>query len=185
VALRRSEDERAAAVLGSTATWWPYLDAIYRDPKYDSWEQIAAENVEEHALVEELRQRCAALSEPILLFPLAVGHHVDHQVVFRAGWALQQTGRCVAFYEDLPYTAWKGGPQTRLAELAQVLHPQLVGTTESWPAKLEAVSAYASQLDALSHEGVSVLEFLDRYGASLLPGGRAERLWWPQEGVWI
>lgn len=185
VATRRLEDELAAGVLDCVVTWWPYQDAIYRHPAYSSWESVIGTPVEENALEAELLDRCAALSEAVLLFPLAVGHHVDHQVVFRVGWSLGQGGRRVGFYEDLPYAAWEDGAEDRLAEISQTLYPQVIDCSAFWAAKTDAVSCYASQLAELSRDGLPITETLGRYAASLLPGGRAERVWWPQEGPWI
>ncbi len=185
MAHRRREDSCALEVLGCAGTWWDYRDAVYRHPAYDSVEAIFGRSADEAALEDELRARCAALSGELLLFPLAVGRHVDHQLLFRVGWALHQAGRRVAFYEDLPYVAWQQGPQVRLQELAGRLVPQVVEITPSWPAKVAAISCYASQFAALTQDGVHLLEAVERYAAALVPGRHAERLWWPEEGGWI
>lgn len=177
MALRRREDERAMAVLGCTFEHWGYPDAIYRHPAYDSQERLFGTPAEERALEEELRSRCAALPAGLLLFPLAVGHHVDHQLLFRVGYALAGAGRPVAFYEDLPYAAWEGGPQARLEEVGAPLRPVVVEVTPSWETKRAALACYPSQFAALVHEGTPLLVALERYAASLLPGGSAERLW--------
>lgn len=180
MAHRRREDIRATRVLRLSSRRWTYRDAIYRHPAYDSFDALFGEPAEEEALERTLRQRCRMLRADLLLFPLAVGHHVDHQVLFRVGQAVGKAGRAVAFYEDLPYTAWEGGPETRLAEVGQPLFPEVVEVTAWWPLKMAAVSRYASQLPSLSRNGLSLPEALERYAASLLPGGYAERLWWPE-----
>jgi len=185
MAHRRAEDTRALEVLGCPGLWWDYLDAIYRHPAYNSLERLFGTPVEEIALEEELYGRCAALPGQVLLFPLAVGHHVDHQMLFRVGWALGQAGRQVGFYEDQPYVAWEGGPQPRLAGLGRPLYPQVLEITPHWPTKVTAVSCYSSQFAELTRDGVSLLEALERYASVQLAGAYVERLWWPGEGRWI
>lgn len=177
MALRREEDERAMAVLGCTYEHWGYLDAIYRHPAYDSEERLFGAPAEETALEEELYARCAALPEGLFLFPLAVGHHVDHQLLFRVGRTLAAAGRPVAFYEDLPYTAWEGGPQARLEELGAALEPVAVDITAGWETKIAALSCYASQFAALIREGTPLLAAVERYAREIRPGYLAERLW--------
>ena len=140
MALRREEDEHAMAALGCTHEHWGYPDAIYRHPAYDSEERLFGAPADEGPLEEELRARCAALPEGLLLFPLAVGHHVDHQLLFRVGRALAGAGRPVAFYEDMPYVAWEGGPQARLEEIGAALEPLVVEVTASWETKLAALA---------------------------------------------
>ncbi len=179
MAQRRREDACALEALRCAGIWWDYLDAIYRHPAYDSRERLFGAPAAEEPLEEELRARCAALPGGLLLFPLAVGQHVDHQLLCRVGWGLALAGRPVAFYEDLPYAAWEEGPAARLAALGRPLTPHAVDVTSHWPAKLAAVRCYASQYVALAHEGVSLEQALDRYARSIVPGACAERLWYP------
>lgn len=203
VAHRRQEDACALDALGCTGTWWSYRDAIYRHPAYDAPERLFGSPAEEPELLEELLARCADLPGGVLLFPLGIGHHVDHQLLFRVGWRLGESfyaaggQRRVAFYEDLPYVAWEsglhlgpGGEQDRpvrerLDELSLTLYPQRIDIAPFWPLKEAAVSCYGSQFAELTRDGVPLLEALARYAAALLPEGYAERLWWPEEGSWI
>lgn len=185
MARRREEDRCAFQALGCEGVWWEYTDAIYRHPAYDSEVAIFGPPAAEEALEEDLYRRLSAPEKGLFLFPLAVGHHVDHQLLFRMGWKLAQAGRRVAFYEDLPYVAWEDGPDARLDELPSSLHPQLLDVSASWPSKMAALSCYASQFEELTREGVPLLEAVERYAFELLPGGAAERLWWPKEERWI
>jgi uncharacterized protein len=176
---RRQEDACALEVLGCTGTCWDYLDAIYRHPAYDSNDHLFGTPADEAPFEEELRARCAALPGERLLFPLAIGHHVDHQLLFRVGWSLAQAGRPVAFYEDMPYVAWENSPAARLAELDRPLFPQVVEITPFWRTKVEAVSCYASQFASLARGNIPLLEALERYATSILPGRYTERMWHP------
>ncbi len=189
MALRRQEDRCALAALGCAGIWWEYQDAIYRHPAYDSEEHIFGPLADEAALEDELLSRCASAvgvgGAAVALFPLAVGHHVDHQLLARVGRSLLQAGRHVAFYEDLPYAAWEGGPQKVLSTIEVKLVPQIVDVTAAWETKVAAVSCYASQFSSLDRPGRTLQQILTDYAASLLPGGYAERLWWPKEEGWI
>ena len=177
MAHRRAEDAQALAVLGCTAQTWAYHDAIYRHPAYDSEDAIFGPPADEATLEEELRNRCAALQAGLWLFPLAVGRHVDHQLLFRVGWQLYQAGRPVAFYEDLPYVAREGSPAGRLAALGRPFWPHRIDMTPYWPVKTAAISCYPSQLAVLTYRGVPLLEAVAHYAATLAVSGYAERLW--------
>lgn len=185
MAQRREEDARAAAALGCAGQVWDYRDAIYRHPAYDSEAAIFGPPADEAPLERELRGRCAALPAGLLLFPLAVGRHVDHQLLFRVGWQLHAAGRPVAFYEDVPYAAWEGSPAPRLAEVGRPLWPQRVDVTPFWPDKAAAIACYRSQFAALTRHGVPLLEAVGRYAAGLAAAGYVERVWSPlQEPRW-
>lgn len=177
MAHRRTEDTRALAVLGCSGQTWTYRDAVYRHPAYDSGDAIFGPPADEAALEEELRERCAAVPAGLWLFPLGVGRHVDHQLLFRVGWQLQQAGRPVAFYEDLPYVAWEGTPALRLAALGRPLWPGRIEITPFWSVKTAAISCYPSQFAALTQHGVPLLEVVERYAAALAVSGYVERLW--------
>ncbi|MBN1483961.1 MAG: PIG-L family deacetylase [Chloroflexia bacterium] len=192
MAHRRQEDAAALHLLGCRASWWNYLDAIYRHPNYNSQQAIFGQPAEEGALEQELLARCDELPAQILLFPLAVGNHVDHQLVFRVGCHLYQSlenaappPRRIAFYEDLPYAAWEGGAGQRLQALDLPLLPQTISLAPYWPLKLQAVSCYASQFSSLNRDGVPVWQALERYASAPLGDEYIERLWWPRGSRWI
>jgi LmbE family N-acetylglucosaminyl deacetylase len=182
---RRAEEVRAMVALGCVGETWGYLDAIYRHPDYDSAEHLFGRPAEEAALEEELRVRCAALPAGLFLFPLAIGHHVDHQLLFRVGWKLWGMGLPVRFYEDVPYVAWESSPALRLAELGLPLWPRITDITAYWPAKMEAISCYPSQFSSLTQAGVPPQEAVAHYAAALRPSGYAERLWGARFKGWL
>jgi LmbE family N-acetylglucosaminyl deacetylase len=109
VATRRAEDLRACASLGVVARHFSMPDCIFRRhpqsgaPLYPSLESIFGErqSVEKprwEALGRELEQHLPADAQ--LVFPMAIGNHVDHQ--FARGLA-QQLGRSRWLYADVPY----------------------------------------------------------------------------------
>ncbi|MFZ2488278.1 MAG: PIG-L family deacetylase [Anaerolineae bacterium] len=160
---RRKEEARALRVLGAPGVAADFLDAIYRrDPAdgrwlYDSEAALfGAVDAADEPLVEEIARWVAALSHPaacILIVPLAIGEHVDHQVVQRAALLLEQFGYSLHYFEDYPYIARRPeGLEERLTWLAQsdrrqpehvILPPAVLQR------KADAVMAYTSQLEML------------------------------------
>lgn len=193
---RRIEEHRALAILGAQGRPGDYLDCIYRqDAGLARWLYAS-----EHALfgpvdqadddlVEELAHCLAALAPPAgrctLYAPLAIGNHVDHQLVRRSAALLHGHGHDVRYYEDFPYVA--RDPAGLEASLGRWAPPQ------RWQAEIVALSpadvqrkaaaivAYASQLGVLfpgegaaqSRVAAAVETQARRTGQSRL----AERLW--------
>lgn len=96
-ARRRAEDARAAAVLGCDIRWLGLPDAIYRGDRYlDDGALYGPLHREEAALAEHLADELVSLPEwredAQVFVPLAVGDHVDHQLVFAAGRHLAHRG---------------------------------------------------------------------------------------------
>jgi len=186
---RRCEDDTALTYLGAQYQHWDYLDCIYRrhpdsgEFLYASEEAIFGQiHSAEHKLAErlatEVTQSLAA--EAILICaPLAVGPHVDHQVVLQAALRLRQMGFQVQFYEDYPYA---GDP----AKLDQVLHtwafpPKAIVQaipTEDLEAKVTAIALYRSQLGVLFGDETSMAERVRAYARTVSGDeGYAERYW--------
>jgi LmbE family N-acetylglucosaminyl deacetylase len=188
VARRRAEDEAALAGLGVATVYLDLPDAIYRrDPGSGAWLYTGHDGIfgppaeAEAPVVEALATRLAGLAGVIRttrrLVPLAVGGHVDHQLVRRA--AERAWGEtAVRYYEDFPYAAEPG------AVVA------VVGGDRSWrgrrvtldeadvAAKVAAVACYASQIGTFWEDYRSMEAAVRGFGASGGRGGQvAERLW--------
>lgn len=154
--VRREEDARAAAVLGCRLRWLGLPDAIYRGDRYTSDRELYGPvREEEGELARFLADELASLPEwrdgNRVFVPLAVGSHVDHQLVFEAGACLARRGVEVLAYEDLPYAIHT--PQGVAARLAQVGHrlgpERQLAIEASEPAKLAAVGCYETQLPVI------------------------------------
>jgi LmbE family N-acetylglucosaminyl deacetylase len=180
-ALRRAEDGAFLARLpvAIDAVYLDRLDAPLRlgiaEDEVCRVAPPAPDDPEILLLVQALRGRGGG--EGLLLAPLGLGGHVDHAVAHRAACALAAEGRRVAFYEDLPYA---GGVELEeidravaaaAARLGRALEPVLLPAGRDGERKVEAVAAYASQVDA------STLRRIQRHGARLGGGPLAERLW--------
>ena len=117
--VRRREDQQACRELGAA---WRHLsipDCIYRTDAagqhlYASTQALFGElQPADFALVESISRKIfERLNEQdILISPLAIGEHVDHQLT-RA--AAEATGRPLRYYADYPYA------HTRQAEIQEL-----------------------------------------------------------------
>ena len=185
IALRRREDQAAAAQLRAELRFLNQLDAVYRRGSdgvwlYDSEEAIFGppHPADRDAwLRAELEQLAQKMRPTVIYAPLAAGGHVDHRRVraIAEDWVAQ--GRPVLFYEDYPYIE-------KLRSLWEALNAPVAGTWERLPqfltkeqadVKIRAVRCYESQLDVLfDHDvGEHILAQLRLSGTPEL----AEVLW--------
>lgn len=181
VVQRRREDVAACQMLAADFIHWQIPDCIYRshpqtgEPLYASEDAIFGRiHRADSELLEGLAQRLATLPAHGRLFvPLAIGHHVDHQITRTAA------ERCFGpislnYYEDYPYVTEPGA-------LEAVIPPDRAGwqaevaplTETSLRAKIEAIAAYVSQLSTF-FDGRSHLEQQIRDDTRSVGG---ERIW--------
>jgi len=188
---RRIEDQRALAFLGAEYRHLEHLDCIYRSapdgggwlyPKRDDifGEVHPAEMDYGRALAKELGEALPLADGSTLYAPLAIGHHVDHQIVRQAACILRRDGCRVCFFEDYPYSAGAGelevalrdAPGSNWSSKLEML------SSEDMEAKIAAISRYTSQLELLfggpTEMRRQTLEFFSALGSG---GGYAERYW--------
>jgi LmbE family N-acetylglucosaminyl deacetylase len=194
VAARWQEDAAALALLGAEGVYWSYVDYIYRralDGSFlcDGEEALFGEvHPAEDALIAELADRFRVLAREqcgTIYAPLAVGHHVDHQVVRRAVEGLAG----VVYYEDYPYAARTGTLDAALG--VEQWQAELVSLSqEALETKIAAIACYGSQLTSLDWadaaematavRAFAVRAFAERAFAGQTGGGApAERYWRP------
>lgn len=192
VTVRRTEDRQALARLGAQAVYWDYLDAIYRtahgEALYPSTAAIFGDvHPAEGALLQRLRDDIAALLDAhpraTLYTPLAVGHHVDHQLTRNAVLQLMREGRRIRFYEDFPYVWWDPeGLQQTLRELESVGDWEAEVFPIDVEAKIAAIASYRTQIEDLFGTLEAMAEGVRRYAHEVASGERyAERLWYALE----
>jgi LmbE family N-acetylglucosaminyl deacetylase len=108
---RRKEDAKAMERLQADHLWLDYHEAIRRNPRYQSFVRLTSQVLAgdaplQEALWSDLTEICHAAHKATLYFPLAVGNHVDHQILFELGTKIEEQGKntCqVWYYEDVPY----------------------------------------------------------------------------------
>ncbi len=184
MAARRIEDEAAAAILGAAVHLLPFVDGVFRDDRYHSWDELRTRLVPADAtLPGEIAAALMASGSiglgTVVTGPLAIGRHVDHQAVFAAMRLLAARGVRVRGYEDYPYAADEAEYARRLAA------PDLAGATPErieiapWlETKVRAIGCYTSQL-ALLFPDTPMPEAVRTYGNRVAGGtGIAERFWW-------
>ena len=78
-------------------------ELIYRSERM-RWQQPSLEDA---AHMEELfivlKRLCGHMGQVLIISPLGIGFHVDHQVCARIVLRLMHTGANALFYEDFPY----------------------------------------------------------------------------------
>ncbi len=157
VATRIAEDQAAAAALGCRTAVLPFLDAIYRGESYLSDEALfGSVQASDAGLVAEVAATvegvlgAAEQQESTIYVPLAIGNHVDHQIVYQVGQRLAGAGWRVLAYEDFPYAALGDAAEARLAQVASAIGPAVTKSIESTVARrLAAIAAYQSQLPVI------------------------------------
>ena len=191
IASRLAEEHAAAAILGTSTRVLPFHDAIYRGHRYLSDDDLFSKPAQdEDHLPGEIADALGLGEDPDsmtrIYAPLAIGRHVDHQLVFRAAASLAARGWDVWFYEDTPYCLKPEALSTRLAEIgADVLEPAaLVSAAPGWKRKIDAIFCYPSQLETIFRQYVGVgtsrgdiSEALGAYARAAGAGVLAERFW--------
>jgi glycosyltransferase involved in cell wall biosynthesis/LmbE family N-acetylglucosaminyl deacetylase len=177
---RRQEDREALRILGvNQATYWDCLEAPNRCgvdglALYTTYEEMHADLAgDDRVLVDEISDRILTANnweaDSVFYFPLSLGNHVDHQILFAVGRRLVAAGKRVRFYEDYPYAE-----SYRLDSRELNWLPQIIGVPIA--RKLRALAAYQSQLrglgGSLSEARKRLRHFSHRFG-----GSAAERYW--------
>lgn len=195
VAQRQAEDWEAFAILRANVLHLDFLDCIYRAgpdgaPLYPGpTDMFGAFNPADQGIVGAVAAALAALPAAGQVYlPLGVGGHIDHGVARRAG---ERAFKDVAYYEDYPYTMIPGALEAVLPTSSRGnWQPETVWLTQTaLEAKIEAVSAYRSQLSSfftgpddlaakLREEGQRVADGAQADGEVMPPwAAGAERLW--------
>ena len=166
IAARRAEEAEAVAILGARTANLPFHDAIYRADHYLSDADLfgapaSAESTLPGAIARtavdaatELTGTPGAVRETVRFYaPLAIGHHVDHQIVFASARVLATEGYDVWLFEDLPYAMIGDNADQRISTLrAAPVAVEPLGTfpaNNGWRQKIAAVLAYPSQLQTV------------------------------------
>lgn len=184
IRIRRAEEYAAAAILGASVHLLPFVDGVFREDRYRSWDELRGTLAPADAalpteIADALVTRGLVGSETVVTGPLAIGRHVDHQVASVAMRLLAERGVRVRGYEDYPYAADEAEYRTRM------MAPDLVGAmpeaTDIAPwleTKVRAIGCYRSQLPLLFPD-TPMPEAVRAYGNLVAGGaGLTERVWW-------
>lgn len=191
MALRRAEDLAATIRVGAEVRHLDLLDAVYRVVPGGRWPYTDVpalfgsidpdDPLTPTGLAEQLSALLAAEGEVTVYAPLAVGHHVDHQIAHRAARDHLAGQYRLAFYEDYPYGEMEGATEAALhtaggegwAVKVVPLGP------EDMVAKVGALSYYRTQLAILFGGAEAMPSRIWAFATSHRPdAGLAERIWW-------
>lgn len=163
---RRREDIAAMHSVNADFVHLSFADGIYRRSPLtgkliyrNERERWVSPRIDDMAHIEELylvlRRICLDLGSILLLSPMGIGHHVDHQIAAQVAVRLAAAGATLLFYEDFPYVAdasigrgGDDGPREALARLrlTPAGHFALPVDVEG---KMALLRHYASQVPAL------------------------------------
>lgn len=113
---RRREDIAAMHSVNADFVHLSFPDGVYRRSPLtgkliyrNERERWISPRIEDMAHIEELylvlRRLCLDLGEILLISPMGIGHHVDHQITAQVAMRLASHGVSLLFYEDFPYVA--------------------------------------------------------------------------------
>ena len=114
--IRRAEDIAAMRAIDAAFVHLSFPDAIYRRSQrtgkliyLSARERWITPHADDNGYIEELYQLlsriCLDLGPILLISPLGIGDHVDHQITARVALRLAGAGARLIFYEDFPYVA--------------------------------------------------------------------------------
>lgn len=172
---RRREDIAAMHSVDTDFVHLSFADGIYRRSPLtgrliyrSARERWVAPRIEDMAHIEELylvlRRLCLDLGRILLLSPMGIGHHVDHQIAAQVAVRMAATnaGAELLFFEDFPYVAdprsGRGDhddPQQALARL-NLAPVKRFAVPVDVEAKMVLLSHYATQVPPLfgDHDGM-------------------------------
>ncbi|MBN1427471.1 MAG: PIG-L family deacetylase [Anaerolineae bacterium] len=179
--IRRAEDRRALALLDPAIQVIHYHlpDCIYRvdaatgETLYASEEAIFGLVHPDDPALDGLRDAPPLPENALLYLPLAIGNHVDHQVVRSVAEHWQVPLSQMRYYEDYPYVTYPDALNIALGAPASwhvITYPI---TEAALAAKSRAIAAYVSQISSFwDHEDAMIAALREHVQQS---GG--ERLW--------
>jgi LmbE family N-acetylglucosaminyl deacetylase len=185
---RREEDRKAMNVLGAEYLHLAYADAIYRFSDnsflYSSDRELfglvhPSESMLLSPLAEILSNLGTTQGETVYT-PLAVGNHVDHQLVRDSLLGAQGRSGQIVFYEDYPYVDKPGALTQALTTLGmQAWESELqLFDEECLKAKIAAITAYKSQMASLFEGERAMAMRVREYSRAVSPDDRfAEKYW--------
>ncbi len=167
-AQRRIEDSRSCQCLGATPFYFSIPDCIYRrDPQTNEFMYISeaalngplqlGDTLDIDNLQEQIKRSLP--DNAILVCPLGLGNHVDHQLTRRVAEGL---GHPLWYYADYPYVL---RCTAQLAQMEQEgwisqLFPISADGLAAW---LEAISAHGSQISTFWANDLAMRQAITNY----------------------
>ena len=173
------EEKLYAKITGSSLKFLHYPEALQRNYKNPITNKIGNQD---KALVRTLENQINQVlikQEPIqAYFPLSIGDHIDHIILYKIGRLMLDKGFNILFYEDLPYTneICPIELETQFKEKTKGLRIiKMVDISEVIQRKIQLASIYKTQYDT------QYLSKISDYAFEIGDGKAIERLWGPNE----
>jgi len=171
---RREEDHTACEILGAQSRYFDWPDVIYRRDPHTGKAMVNNDGEllskpPEQSLVEAIAARLKAEipENALLVCPMGLGNHLDHQAVIQAA---ERSARVDFYYADYPYILRTfDAPVFSSGEWEQIPHFLGQDALHAWQ---NAVLCYASQLSGLWRNVEDIRPSLHNYMA-----GGGGRLW--------
>jgi LmbE family N-acetylglucosaminyl deacetylase len=198
MARRRLEEERYAFLMEASVVFLDLPEAASRGYVGDS-QLLGRVRDDDVAPDDALYREIVRLEPQTVYFPLAVGNHVDHQLVRDAGLAFLAEGRRwvmpgpsfvgrLSFYEDFPYAWWQdyegplsGGRVDLDLPIGVGIDAGYADITDMLDRKAAGIGLYASTITRLFDSRQGLLDDLAGYHKRVALAGRvagyAERYW--------
>ncbi|RME47376.1 MAG: hypothetical protein D6791_06045 [Chloroflexi bacterium] len=137
-------------------------------------------------LTADIEALLSETGEAAVYAPLAIGHHVDHQLVRDVALALQARVRRTLFYEDFPYVWWEIRERSDEPSPQQPAPRPAVLPPGDWkPAlqavdvepKIAAIACYTSQIPDLFGDEAAMADAVREYAWAVGGDHAAERFW--------
>jgi LmbE family N-acetylglucosaminyl deacetylase len=151
MATRRAEDQAAAAILDVNTYYLDVPDCIYRVAKdkalYPDEESLWGV-VHPNDPAAQVLQNIDLTDVQVIYAPMAIGKHVDHQIIRNWAWQIAKTSQyTVKFYQDYPYFRKKDALEDALFYFDVPLESEAIIISEkAIQHKIRAMSAYISQI---------------------------------------
>lgn len=188
--IRRAEDIAAMRAIDAAFVHLSFPDSIYRRSLHtgrliylSARERWVAPRSDDATHIEELYRLlsriCLDLGPILLVSPMGIGDHVDHQITARVAMRLADAGASLLFYEDFPYVAnpesGRGGdtPADALARL-QLAPAGRFFVPVDVEGKMRLLRHYVSQVPVLFGTDEGMREAIQR---SQYQGAPCEMYW--------
>ena len=184
--MRGSEEKKIAEHLGARYLWLDVLDAMYRYPTMQDWQEQFRSDFDPRTdpIFRVVRDRLLKVIEEhhgaTVFAPLGLGYHRDHLIVHEV---LEDIERRIPaanqyyYYEDYPY-ADGADLQQRLEQLPWPARASTIDIAETLEERVRLIEMYPSQLNMLFGGPDNVDKAVRAYATRVGVNGQPrERLW--------
>jgi LmbE family N-acetylglucosaminyl deacetylase len=150
--IRKSEESEVSRLAGTTTEYWNFPEVFVRGHR--QWDVALGEKerILKRTLFGKIESAIKKLSASEFYFPLGIGNHIDHIMVFQTGLALtiRHPHLRIKFYEDLPYAGYhkfRDNYGQNFHRKNILLRSELIDITKYFEEKLKICDLYTSQKD--------------------------------------